>query len=286
LALKDAHSAPAASPEVESIALQAILALLGRRTGIDFGSYRGSTIGRRVQNRMISVGARSHEEYLALLREDEDEAGRLLQRVTIKVSRFYRDRSTFDSLRSVVLPELAERQGRAALTLWSAGCGFGEEPYTLAMLLDEAGIAGSVLATDVDPAALAHAVAARYPASALAELPVELRERYCRHADDHYSIDAALRPRVRFARHDLTATGSLPEPGSFDLICCRNVLIYFERGPQQAAMHRLCRALRPGGYLCLGEAEWPLPSLAGMLESLPPRTRLFRIADAAMRSAS
>jgi chemotaxis methyl-accepting protein methylase len=285
--LKDTPSVSTASTEVESTALQGILALLGRKTGIDFRSYRGSTIGRRVQNRMISVGARSHEEYLALLREDDGEAGRLLQRVTIKVSRFYRNRSTFDALRGAVLPELAERRGRAALTLWSAGCGYGEEAYTLAMLLDEAGITGSVVATDVDPAALTHAVAARYPASALTELPAELRDRYCRHADGYYSVDTVLRERVRFVRHDLTASQSPPDPGLFDLVCCRNVLIYFERAPQQAALQGLCRSIRAGGYLCLGEAEWPLPSVAGILQPLPPRTRLFRIADtAAMRSAS
>lgn len=267
--------------------MQAILAVLGRKTGIDFGLYRASTIGRRVRNRMISVGSRTHEEYLARLREDDDEAQRLLQRVTIKVSRFYRNRVTFDALRTGVLSEIAERRQGAALTVWSAGCGFGEEPYTLAMLLDEAGIPGTVVATDVDTAALEQAAAGWFPASALVELPPELRDRYGRLAGGRYLIDAALRARVRFARHDLTASASPPFAGSFDLVCCRNVLIYFDRDPQQVALSRLCSSIRHGGYLCVGEAEWPLASLGGMLEPLPARTRVFRVAGAvALRSAS
>lgn len=262
-----------------SAAFQAILALLRERTGTDFARYRLPTVTRRVLNRMISVGARTYDEYLAMLRVDEREPQRLLQRITIKVSRFYRNQSTFDTLRSTVLPELAARRTGALLQIWSAGCGCGEEPYTLAMLCEEAGIPASITATDIDTVALETASSARYSPSALAELPVDLRDRFCERVGNDYTVGASLRDRVRFSRHDLLTNEPPPGDGRFDLICCRNVLIYFARAPQHEAMQRLWTRLTPGGYLCLGEAEWPLPSLAAPLSPLPLRTRLFRLAD-------
>lgn len=254
----------------------AILAVVRERTGADFTRYRVSTVTRRVLNRMISVGARTYDDYLRLLRDDEREALRLLERVTIKVSRFYRNTVTFDALRASVLPELAKMRGGAPLRVWSAGCGHGEEPYTLAMLLDDAGAQGDIEATDLDPHALHTARIGHYPAGALAELPAPLRERYCHDDGDSVTVSAALRARVRFSLHDLTSDAPAPGTEQFDLICCRNVLIYLDRAHQERALQRVYERLCAGGYLCLGEAEWPLPSLAGRLAPLEHRTRLFR----------
>lgn len=258
-------------------AFGAILQLLRERTGADLSRYRPTTVSRRVLNRMISVGSSTFEHYLALLRADEHEALRLLDRVTIKVSRFYRNPVTFDALRLTVLPALAAANPGRPLRIWSAGCGCGEEPYTLAMLLDEAGIPGTVEATDIDPGALERAaLGRRYVSATLSELPLELRNRYLEPEDGGYTVRKSLRDRVRFSRHDLSAELGPPAGGAFDLIACRNVLIYFARGPQERAMHALRAGLAEGGYLCLGEAEWPLPSVAPSLEALPVKTRIFR----------
>lgn len=264
----------------DQAAVAAILALLRERTGIDFSHYRPSTIRRRILNRMISVGANTFEHYLGILRANEGESVQLLQRVTIKVSRFYRNASTFDVLRHQAIPELARRRAGVPLRIWSAGCGCGEEPYTLAMLLEEAGAPGIVEATDIDPTALHAAKLAHYSDASLTELPSVLRERYLEAADDRSLVCESIRRRVRFSHHDLASQEDPPGAGSlFDLVCCRNVLIYFDQSIQEQAMRGLRRAVRSGGYLCLGESEWPMPSIAAYLDALPHRTRVFRASN-------
>lgn len=264
---------------VNDAAFHAILEVLHARTGTDFSRYRLSTVARRVANRMISVRAETFEHYLTLLRANDGEAFQLLERVTIKVSRFYRNRATFDALRANVLPTLRQLRHPESLRIWSAGGGCGEEAYTLAMLLDEAGIPGSIEATDIDARALSTARTAHYPAAAIAELPADLRDRYLETSGDHYVVSCAARSRVRFSHHDLTLSGDVPGGSApFDLVCCRNVLIYFDRETQERALRRLRAAVRDGGFLCLGEAEWPPVSIAASLIAFPHTTRLFRAA--------
>ena len=198
--------------------------------------------------------------------------------MTIKVSRFYRNGEVFDVLREHVLPALARQRAGEPLRIWSAGCGYGEEPYTLAMLLAETGVAGRVYATDIDRAALEGALAARYSDAALGELPLELRERYLDSTADAHVVCEAVRSRVEFAYGDLTALPT-ETTQSLDLICCRNVLIYLAHDIQRQVLHSLVADIRPGGYLCLGEAEWPAASVAPWLAPLGHKTRIFRVLD-------
>ncbi len=206
-----------------------ILAVLHDRTGVDFTRFRPATVRRRIFNRMISAGSASLPEYAALLRTSDREAPLLLERITIKVSRFYRNHHVFDLLRARVFPRLAGL--RRPVRIWSAGCGCGEEPYTLAMLLDESGLEGEVLATDIDPGALDSARRATYARSALAELPATLATRHFAPAPEgreRLVVAPGIRDRVRFRPHDLTSP--LPPEGErFDLVSCRMVLIYLER---------------------------------------------------------
>jgi chemotaxis methyl-accepting protein methylase len=256
-----------------------ILAVLRERTGTDFSRYRAATVHRRILNRMISVGAESLGAYLLLLESSRDEAARLLDRVAIKVSRFYRNRASFDLLREKVLPALAARG--APLRIWSAGCGCGEEPYTLAMLLEEAGLPGEIVANDIDPSALAAAQRGLYNAEAAAELPAALAARYLAPADrGRLLVGAEVRARVRFVRHDLQL-GALPQGGGFDLVSCRNMLIYLQAEVREEVCGTLAGALRPGGYLFLGEAEWPPEACTARLECVSHAARLFRMPEAA-----
>ena len=266
----------------EENAFAAILGVLGERLGVDFTRYRLATVRRRVLNRMISARARTFEEYLSLLSSDAAEAQRLLSRVTIKVSRFYRNKVTFEALRGQVIPELVAARADSSLRVLSAGCGMGEEPYTLAMLLEEAGVPGTIEAMDIDSQALAAAARGQYDAAALGELPPELREKYLEPAAKGFSICESLRRRVVFTRRDLTAMPTEPGlRGCYDLVCCRNVLIYFEREIQEQTLLALGRSIRPGGFLCLGEAEWPMASIAAALQALPHKTRIFRLSQGA-----
>ncbi len=267
------------APEAAAHALDEIIALVRARTGVDFSLYRDATIRRRIGNRMISLGAQSLHAYAERLREDMDEAVHLLQRLTIKVSRFYRNAHTFEYLAREALPALARARNGAPLRIWSAGCGFGEEPYTLAMLLDREGMDGVVEATDIDPAALAAAAEGVYRAEAMEELPASLAQNYLEPlhgGGQRYRVRDALRRRVRFMRHDLTADDGRWRDGGFDLVCCRNVLIYLNRDAQRRAFATLGAMLADDGYLCIGEAEWPLPEIAGGLLPQGGKTQVFR----------
>jgi chemotaxis protein methyltransferase CheR len=258
-------------------AVQQLLIALHERTGVDFRGYRQGTVQRRITNRMLLAGISDIADYLALVKRSNAEAARLIERLTIKVSRFYRNPSTFELLRTTVMPALKAR--RTAVRVWSAGCGRGEEPYTLAMLLDEADADGWVVASDIDPYALRSAGQARYGEEALADLPADLARRYLLPCKDgkrpaHAVVDS-VRARVRFECQDLTSPDALPG-GSFDLVCCRNVLIYLQPAVQQRVVERLRSRLVDGGFLCLGESEWPPAAVSPTLVALDGKNRIFR----------
>lgn len=265
----------------EHAAIAGVIELMRERAGIDFADYRQATIARRIRNRMIAAGVDAWPDYLARLRADPAEAALLLERLTIKVSRFYRNASTFEHLARVVIPRLALERG-AALRIWCAGCGRGEEAYSLAMLLHEAGVAGSVLATDLDPTALRDAAAASYTEAALDELPPALRQRHLEPLGDgarpRFRVAEPIRRRVAFAVHDVL-TMPPPEPGVFDLVSCRNVVIYFAAPAQRRVFRTLAAALAPAAFLCIGEAEWPDAELAASLLPSGGKTQVFQLGE-------
>lgn len=262
------------TPLADQLDVDRIVAIMRERSGVDFAAYRDGTVRRRIANRMLCAGAASPADYLGLLEHSADETWQLLDRLTIKVSRFCRDRAVFDHLHEQLAPQW-RRTGRP-VRIWSAGCARGEEAYSLALLLVRAGIPGTVLATDVDPSALAFARIGCYSADALGELDAaDVARCFDAAAGNHFEVRAELRERVSFARHDLT-TQAPPEGGDFDLVACRNVLIYLKRPAQQAVLASLVSALAPDGHLCLGEAEWPHAELMPSLQPLPRRMRTFR----------
>lgn len=265
-------------PCEDDAALAAILSVLRDKTGVDFSCYRRPTITRRVRNRMVSVGASTLPAYLEMIHASDEEAAALLDRITIKVSRFYRNAAIFDRIRGQVLPSLAGRAGAGPLSAWSAGCGRGEEAYTLALLMEDAGMAGEVLATDIDRSALAAAAEGVYPEAALQELPIALRERYLERVPGkapRWRVAERVRGRVSFAVADV-AEAPRSSPPRFDLVCCRNVLIYLDRGAQQRALARVVASVVPEGYVVLGEAEWPPPDAMLELGVICPRQRIFQ----------
>ncbi|MEJ1965965.1 MAG: protein-glutamate O-methyltransferase CheR [Gammaproteobacteria bacterium] len=275
--------------------LRSVLDIVRTRTGVDFTCYRAAMLERRIANHVASSGATSNEDYLQRLQVSPAAAFRLLERITIKVSRFHRHAPTFEHLRDTLLPQLAHERDGQPLRIWCAGCGAGEEAYTFAMLLEDAGVDGFIEATDVDASVLNGARAGIYPLTAAVELPAALSAAFLEPVVEDgraaYRVHDRLRTRVRFSRHDITSNAAPPRPSSapgsasgsaheharFDLVSCRNVLIYLQRAAQVRATQRLLDATRENGVLCLGEAEWPLPELATELEPLPHRTRLFRL---------
>ncbi|MFT3914531.1 MAG: protein-glutamate O-methyltransferase CheR [Anaeromyxobacteraceae bacterium] len=259
-------------------AIDLMLAEVRERHGVDFRAYRRATVERRIRNAMIAARVDDPAAYVVRLRADPAEAAHLLERLTVKVSRVWRDAPSIAALQRA-LREL-RRATPHPLRAWSAGCARGEEAYSLAIVLAEEGIptpaAPDVLGTDVDLAALAAAAFGAYPPEALEELPVALRHRHLERTGDPrlpFRMAGSLRARVAFERRDLAAA---PPRGSFDLVACRNTLIYFEAALQREVVAHLVAALRRGGLLWLGEAEWIPPEAAGELEVVDWRARLFR----------
>jgi chemotaxis protein methyltransferase CheR len=274
-------TAPPAAPLDLSVGdLGAMLDVLARRTGVDLTGQRLAMLARRAAQQIAVSGARTAAGYLALLRTDAAEPWRLLERLTIKVSRFFRNPETFATIGARVLPDLRwTRRGRE-LRVWSAGCGCGEEPYGLAMLCAAGPGRFSVLGTDVDRAALARARAATYRRVDVEHVPAALAARHLApRGDDAVAVRPELARHVRFDAHDLASAAAVAG-GHFDLVACRNVLIYYVAERQAEILGGILRALAPGGYLVLGEAEWPVPSIERRLEVVDRVDRVFRLAAA------
>ena len=258
-----------------------VLEILRARTGVNFASYRPAMLERRIASHFATSGAMSSEDYLRQLQGSSAAAFRLLENITIKVSRFYRHAPTFDLLRGGLLAQLARERASRPLRIWCAGCGAGQEAYTFAMLLEHAGVEGFIEATDVDDTALNAARVGIYPIAATAELPSALVTRYLEpvvsQSQPAYRAVDSLRALIRFSRHDVTSNAPPPGEQSFDLVSCRNVLIYLQPAAQEEATYRLLDATEENGVLCMGEAEWPRPLFGAKLQPLPHRTRMFRV---------
>lgn len=253
---------------------------LSARTGVALDGYKPKCLRRRIAVRMRAVGAHTFDDYRAHLDRAPDEVGRLHDTLTINVTRCFRNPETWAAL-APRLPSLAAHAGD--VRCWSAGCASGEEPYTLAMLWAEAARAGHlpgglervhVEATDIDRGCLARARAGRYAPAAFTEAPAEVVARWTVPKGEELEVDARLRARVEVRPHDLTR--DLVPVARYDLVTCRNVVIYFERPLQERLFAAFHDALRPGGLLVLGKVETLTGPARDWLELVDVRERIYR----------
>lgn len=249
--------------------INTVLDYVKQRRGIDFHAYRQSMIERRLIGRMIQSHAPDLQTYLSFL-EDDDEIDKLISYLTIKVSQFLRDPRTFNIISSQVIPEIIRRkEANEHLRIWSAGCGFGEEAYSIALVLKQSVSPEvyervEIIATDIDEQALRVAAAGNYPTRYLKGLPFTTiaNDFSCKHngSEIEYSIADDYKKIVRFMQHDLVTAKTGPLGNiSFDLVLCRNVQIYLHRSVQERVQLLLRNHLMPNGYLCFGKAEWLVP---------------------------
>jgi chemotaxis protein methyltransferase CheR len=207
--------------------------------------------------RIRACGQHAVAPYLQLLRHNQEEMDRLLATLSIHVSHFFRNPSTFTTLQRHILPELLQQtaQQKRPLRIWSAGCAGGEEPYSLALLLAELLPFGqnlSLLGTDISPAVLEQARAGLYERSRLAEVPATVLQRYFSGEGDKLRLSDEVRRMVAFRQHNMLVEERFPV---VDLILCRNVLIYFSRAEQEKILSRFAASLPEHGFLVLGKAE-------------------------------
>jgi len=234
--------------------------------GIKMPPAKKIMLEARLQKRLRSLGITSFREYFEHLFEStagKVELVHMIDSVTTNKTDFFREPAHFSYLAENILPEFMGRDGRRAFMVWSAGCSSGEEPYTLAMVLSEfrekhMGFECSILATDISTKVLEKARLGIYDEERVAPIPYALKQKCVMRGKDQsrglVRIVPELRSLVRFQRMNLVDDHCvLSEPA--DIIFCRNVIIYFERATQERLLGRLCRSLKPGGYLVLGHSE-------------------------------
>lgn len=251
-----------------------------RRSGINLSNYKQQQMQRRINSLMANLRVGGYREYARLLEADSKRYEEFLNRLTINVTEFFRNPERFEELEKQVLPELA-RMARGSggagggLKVWSAGCASGAEAYSLAILLVEleeqgAGfchtVAGTrvgtqstgairhrILATDVDREVLERARVGVYGEADLKNVSEARRRRFfTRRGPDLYAVDETLKQLVQFRAHDLLLD---PFESGFDLILCRNVVIYFTEEAKDLLYRKFFAALRPGGVLLVGGTE-------------------------------
>jgi two-component system CheB/CheR fusion protein len=259
--------------------LAAVFRQLRVRGGGGVEWYKGTYVARRIEMRMRIRGVETLAGYASLLARDPGEADRLLASLSVRVTGFFRDPESWRRL-DQALDQEGPRLG-APFLAWSMGCSTGEEAWSLALLLDARARAGRppasgflVIGSDLDGRALARAEAARYAAPAAEAVRDWLGEIPGERADGQFTVDRALRDRVRFRREDLT--GIRAEPARFDLVCCRNVLIFLSREGQERMLDNALRSLRPGGLLMLGRTETPAALGERSLVPLDLTHRIYR----------
>ena len=256
---------------------------ISRERGFGCANYKERCLRRRIAVRMRARGVHTFGDYMRVLDADAAEYDRLIDALTINVTKLFRNFETYDAVRRTAVPELWARPD-GALRAWSAGCSSGEEPYSVACLFhDHAAHIGelarlpkrlTVLGSDIDRTVLAAAERGTYTAAQFADTPDALRDRYFERAGEDWSVVPEIRQLVRFERRDLLA--EQPPAGGLHLITCRNVIIYFDRASQESLFERFHAALVPGGCLVLGKVETLLGRARTLVATVDPRERIFR----------
>ncbi len=239
-----------------------IARILHSHSGIALNEGKAALVYSRLAKRLRNLGLRSFREYCALIETSDgvDERQAMMAALTTNVTRFYREPHHFDHLRDQVMPELAKRARRGeSVRLWSAACSNGQEPYSMAMtvlqVLPEANeLDFRILASDIDPNMVAAGIEGVYSEEALEPAPSALKSKFFEKAGGGMlRASQPLRDLVAF--RELNLIGNWPMKGRFDVIFCRNVVIYFDDPTQERVWSRFTPMMKPGATLYIGHSE-------------------------------
>ncbi len=247
------------SPErenlLENIMFEKLKKQLLEATGIDCDGYRQEYLKRRLNIRLRATNCKTYGDYGRYLKTNLKEHDLLLNDLTINYSLFFRDFDVFLLLKEKIFPEfLSSKTAR----IWSAGCATGEEPYSLAILVEQCksrfmkDLQVTIYASDVDKDALAKAAKGEYDLKSLQGVEQSLVDKYFVREGELFQVRDFIKQPVRFEQHDLM---SMPRHQNLDLILCRNVMIYFSRESQQKIHMQFYNSLKEGGYLVIGKTE-------------------------------
>lgn len=275
--------------EKEHSGLKNILNLLKDQRGFDFHGYRMPMLERRIQKRLYDTRCQNTVDYLEFLNHHPDELDHLIDVFTINVSRFFRNALSFEYIRKIILPILLldkVKENEKSLRIWSAGCSYGEEAYSMAIIINELlekekrSLMPNIFATDIDQKALKRAKEGLYGFKSVENVKYGILRKYFKAENQDYRIDSEIKKMVQFSFYDLLdkkmAVPSDSIFGGFDMVLCRNVLIYFEPDYQKLIFNKLYKSLKPNGYLVLGEAEIPIEGFKEKFKRESRTCKIFR----------
>lgn len=219
---------------------------------IDLQAYKRPQMERRINSFMRTINVSDYKSFVDLITNDKAVYRRFLDHITINVSEFYRNPNHWEVMERDIVPLLLK--DRSGLRIWSAGCSTGEEPYSLAIMCKEKrfNLTDKILATDIDNDVLEKAGIGLYSAKALQGIPAGAVDRYFVREGEFYRVRDEVKSSVKFERQDLLKDTF---GRGFDLILCRNVVIYFTEETKQKLYRKFTDALRPGGVLFIGSTE-------------------------------
>jgi chemotaxis methyl-accepting protein methylase len=267
-------------PEHDPEGFSALKTKILKERGLDLYQYKDKFLIRRFKARMRSRCTFTYDDYMKCLDQDPFEYIKLFDKLTINVTEFFRNPEMWGSFKCQVLPKVLDRcQERRIVRFWSAGCASGEEPYTIAMLVDEFlwnrehNLQVAIRGTDLDEDALKKARAAVYPCDKLRKVPEHYKKVNLIQEGDFFKVRDKIKDYVRFQRHDLI---SGKKNKYFDVIFCRNVIIYFTRAQQLKLFHEFHDALTLDGFMILGKTETLLQECKCLFKIVDSHERIYQ----------
>jgi len=268
--------------------LNTIATILHEAAGIVIAPGKTSMVQSRLAKRLRALQLNDYASYIALVRSSEGIAERreMISALTTNVTHFFREKHHFDTLRTSALPPLIARaRAGGRVRIWSAGSSNGQEAYTIAMVLAELApdfdrLDIRILASDIDPLMIARGRSGIYPETAIEPIPTDLQRKYFSACDAGAEVIAPLRKLVSFK--ELNLHNPWPMSGKFDVIFCRNVVIYFDPPAQAKLWQRFENQLAPGGWLFLGHSERITPVPGSQLTSAGVTT--YRLPESGPKS--
>jgi chemotaxis methyl-accepting protein methylase len=285
--LKPNSSSSEITPDIHKI-----LTLLIKNKGIDLFGSNPDFLIRRIDRRLKATDSNNYRPYIIYLKNNISEFDHLADVLTINISHFFRNAFTFHYLNKIIIPKLIEEKIRLKsndIRIWSAGCATGEEPYSIAMMIDryikdnKLKFKVNIFATDINEKSLDIARKAEYTSEVLQETELSYLSQYFDNNNNTYQLKPEIIKQVHFSTFDLLNNkNQAPEEsifGHFDIILCRNVLIYFNKEYQHRILKKLYNTMHASSYLVLGESEDPILSQPSLFRRNSDLFKIYQKTD-------
>jgi len=271
--------------QIDGHQLDSFLMVILEKTGIDLKGYCKATLLRRISQRLKRLNMDA-DQYLTVCHDVQNECQELINSIVINFSSFFRNPSVFEAIAQSILPRLLTKN-TDEIRVWSAGCAAGEEAYSTAILIREElkrhktnGLQSTIFATDIDRNILKQAKRAFYPRKSLLDTKLGIVDTYFSPKESGFQLCSKIRSMVHFSVDDLlsqkTVAPSESVYGSFDIVLCRNILIYFSDKHQKQVIQKLYQSLAKGGYLILGDSETLFPDFKSQFRTFDAKNKIYQ----------